>query len=208
MEDGRFGGSRIVITDRFDEVYEELRQKFSDSQFFRIDADDFLVEHADECQQKAYLTSQQEKVIVLTAKRFTPIAQNKLLKILEEPPYKTYFILMTPLKSGLLPTIRSRLPIVEKKIDKEQVELSIDLEQLDLSGLFEFLQSNRRIDAKKALVLVETLAKEVMKSSQFNLDNELLEAFSETIRLLNMGSPPNFVLMRLCLKLMNRKIKK
>jgi len=207
MEDGGLGGSQIVITDRFDEVYEDLKQKFSDSQFFRIEADDFLVEHADECQQKAYLTSLKEKVIVLTAKRFTPIAQNKLLKILEEPPTKTYFILMTPLKSGLLPTIRSRLPIVEKQVDKEQVDLTIDLEQLDLSQLFDFLQTNRRVDAKKALVLVEALGKEVMKSGRFDLDDEVLETFSQSVRLLDMGSPPNFVLMRLCLKLMNRKRK-
>jgi len=197
--------SQIIITDKFNEVYENLRAEFSNHLFYRIDADDFLVEHAKECQQKACLTSAKEKVIVLTASRFTPIAQNKLLKILEEPPFKTYFILMTPLKSGLLPTIRSRLPIVEKQIDKEQLELSVDLEQFDLSQLFDFLRSNRRIDAKKAHILVETLAKEVMKSSRYRLDDELLKAFSQSIRLLDMGSPPNFVLTRLSLKLLERK---
>ena len=199
--------SQIIITDRFDEVYENLKVDFPKHLFYRIDADEFLVEHAKECQQKAYLTSDKEKVIVLTANRFTPIAQNKLLKVFEEPPSKTYFILMTPLKSGLLATIRSRLPIVEKEIGKEQIELSIDLEQLDLSQLFDFLQSNRRIDAKKAQVIVETLAKEVMKNSNYRIDNELLEAFSQSIRLLDMGSPVNFVLTRLCLKLLERKRK-
>ncbi|WP_092911271.1 DNA polymerase III subunit delta' [Hydrogenimonas thermophila] len=199
--------SQIIITDRFDEVYENLKVDFPEHLFYRIDADEFLVEHAKECQQKAYLTSDKEKVIVLTANRFTPIAQNKLLKVFEEPPSKTYFILMTPLKSGLLATIRSRLPIVEKEIGKEQIELSIDLEQLDLSQLFDFLQSNRRIDAKKAQVIVETLAKEVMKNSNYRIDNELLEAFSQSIRLLDMGSPVNFVLTRLCLKLLERKRK-
>ena len=199
--------SQIIITDKFDEIYEELRTFFKNSLFFRIDADDFLVEHANECQQKAYLTSDKEKIIVLIANRFTPIAQNKLLKILEEPPLKTYFILMTPLKSGLLPTIRSRLPIIKKQKDKEQIELSIDLEQFDLSELFNFLQSNRRVDSKKALDLVENLAKEVVKSNRFNLDEEVLEAFLQSVRLLDMGSVPNFVLMRLFLKLINRKRK-
>jgi len=193
--------SQIVITDRVDAFYEELKNSFVDYLFFRIDAEDFLVEHAKECQQKAYLTSEKEKIIVLTANRFTPIAQNKLLKVLEEPPLKTYFILITPLKSGLLPTIRSRLPIMEKEKEKESIELSVNLEHLDLSQIFEFLQSNRRIDAKEAKILVETLVKEVVKSGNYNLENGLLEAFSQSIHLLNMGSPPNFVFTRLLVKL-------
>jgi len=199
--------SQIIITDRFDEVYENLKVEFSDYLFYRIDADDFLVEHAKECIEKACLTSAKEKIIVLTASRFTPIAQNKLLKILEEPPSKTHFILITSIKSGLLTTIRSRLPIVENQRNKEQVELSLDIKQLDLSQLFTFLQSNRRIDRKKAHILVETLAREVIKDTNYRLDNELLESFSQSIRLLDMGSPPNFVLTRLCLKLLKRKKK-
>jgi len=197
--------SQIIITDRFDEIHESLKTEFQELKFFRIDADDFLVEHAKECVEKAYLTSDKDKVIVLTANRFSAIAQNKLLKIFEEPPSKTYFILMTPLKSGILPTIRSRLPIVEKGRSQEYVPLGIDLEQLDLSQIFDFLQSNRRIDAKKAQVLVETLAKEVIKVGKFSLDDELLETFSQSVRLLDMGSPANFVLTRLVLKLLERK---
>jgi len=193
--------SKIIITDKFDSVYEELKQEFSDYLFHRIDAEDFLVEHAKECQQKACLTSVKRKAIVLIANRFTPIAQNKLLKILEEPPSKTYFILITPLKSGLLPTIRSRLPIIEKEKEKEEIDLSLDLKHFDLLQLFKFLQSNRRIDAKKAQVLVESLAKEAMKSGNYNLNNELLEAFSQSIHLLDVGSPPDFVIERLLLKL-------
>ena len=195
--------SQIIITDKVDTLYEELKNSFVDYLFFRIDAEDFLVEHAKECMEKAYLTSVKDKVIVLTANRFTPIAQNKLLKILEEPPLKTYFILITPLKSGLLPTIRSRLPIIEKEKEKESIELSINLKHIDLLQIFKFLQSNRRIDAKKAQILVEILSKEVIKSGNYNLNNELLEAFSQSIRLLDMGSPPNFVLTRLLVKLSN-----
>jgi len=195
--------SQIIITDKVDTLYEELKNSFVDYLFFRIDAEDFLVEHAKECMEKAYLTSVKDKVIVLTANRFTPIAQNKLLKILEEPPSKTYFILITPLKSGLLPTIRSRLPIIEKEKEKESIELSINLKHIDLLQIFKFLQSNRRIDAKKAQILVEILSKEVIKSGNYNLNNELLEAFSQSIRLLDMGSPPNFVLTRLLVKLAN-----
>ena len=74
-----------------------------------------------------------------------------------------------------------------------------------MSQIFEFLQSNRRIDAKKAKILVETLAKEVIRSGNYHLEDGSLKSFSQSIHLLNMGSPPNFVLARLVLKLLERK---
>jgi DNA polymerase-3 subunit delta' len=197
--------SRIILTDRFDETFESLETEFQDAIFHRIDTEDFLVEHAKEAVEKACLTSDREKVIVLSAKRFTPIAQNKLLKILEEPPSKIHFILMTPTKSGLLPTVRSRLPIDDRGTVKESVEVGLDLERLDLARLFAFLHSNRRIDAKKGAVLVEALGKEVMHSGRYRLDDAMLETFAQSLRLLDMGSPPNFVLARLGLKLLERK---
>ncbi|WP_286337453.1 DNA polymerase III subunit delta' [Hydrogenimonas cancrithermarum] len=197
--------SKIILTDRFDETFETLKKEFDDAIFHRIDTEDFLVEHAKEAVEKAYLTSDREKVIVLSAKRFTPIAQNKLLKILEEPPSKIHFILMTPTKSGLLTTIRSRLPIDDRGSAKESVEIGLDLERLDLARLFAFLQSNRRIDAKKGAMLAEALGKEAMNSGRYRLDDAMLETFAQSLRLLDMGSPPNFVLTRLALKLLERK---
>jgi hypothetical protein len=42
----------------------------------------------------------------------TPEAQNALLKLLEEPPERTTFILVAEILSNLLPTVRSRLQII------------------------------------------------------------------------------------------------
>lgn len=47
-------------------------------------------------------------VIVDDADLMNPNASNALLKMLEEPPAKTYFMLISHQPSGLLPTIRSR----------------------------------------------------------------------------------------------------
>ncbi|WP_456449535.1 DNA polymerase III subunit delta' [Hydrogenimonas sp.] len=197
--------SKIVLSDRFDEIYETLRGAFPDALFHRIEADDFLIEHAKEAVERASLTSESEKIILLAAKRFTPIAQNKLLKIIEEPPPKTHFVLVTPSKSGLLPTVRSRLPI-ENRMESGSEEVSgVDLERFDLARLFDLLQENRRIDAKKAKTLIETLSREAMRSGRYRLDEGLLRTFSESVRLLDMGSPPHFVLTRLGLKLLERK---
>jgi DNA polymerase-3 subunit delta' len=51
-------------------------------------------------------------VIIDQAHLLNPQAANALLKSLEEPPSATYFILVTPLAAGVLPTIRSRSQIV------------------------------------------------------------------------------------------------
>ncbi len=197
--------SRIILTDSFDTIYEEISLKFPQCEIHRIESDDFLIEHAKEAVAKATLTSEKERIILLCAVRFTPIAQNKLLKILEEPPSKITFILMTPSKAGLLPTIRSRL-IVENRLEAKEAVLSgIEMEGFDLAALYKLLQENRRIDAKSATKIVESLAKEAMQSERFKMDGELLESFSQSLKLLDMGSPPSFVLSRLGVKLLRRK---
>ena len=50
-------------------------------------------------------------VLMLQADRLTPIVQNAMLKVLEEPPENTHFIL-TGNEYGLLPTIRSRCMVI------------------------------------------------------------------------------------------------
>ena len=74
---------------------------------------DFLVEDADEMIAEAYLTEDGGKWIVTKALTYRPEAQNRLLKLLEEPPSGVKFIILTKSKSFLLPTIRSRLPILQ-----------------------------------------------------------------------------------------------
>ncbi|WP_353662966.1 DNA polymerase III subunit delta' [Hydrogenimonas sp. SS33] len=197
--------SRIVLTDRFEETSAEFRQRWEGALFHTVEADEFLIEHAKEATEKAWLTSDREKVIVLAAKRFSPIAQNKLLKIIEEPPSKTHFLLLTPSKASLLPTVRSRM-VIENRLQKGGGEESgVDLERFDLARLFDLLQENRRTDARSASELVQALAKEAMRSDRYLLDEKLLQSFEESVRLLDMGSPPAFVLSRLGLKLLGRR---
>jgi DNA polymerase-3 subunit delta' len=51
-------------------------------------------------------------VILDDAQRLNPQAANALLKILEEPPARTYFVLLVNEISQLLPTLRSRVQVV------------------------------------------------------------------------------------------------
>ncbi len=47
-------------------------------------------------------------------------AQNALLKVLEEPPKDTFFVLCVPHAEVLLPTVRSRLMTVSGRLDTEK----------------------------------------------------------------------------------------
>ena len=53
------------------------------------------------------MASEEITVIILAAQTFSPLVQNKLLKVIEEPPKNKEFILITESKSTVLNTIKS-----------------------------------------------------------------------------------------------------
>jgi hypothetical protein len=55
---------------------------------------------------------ERRSVLIGSEVQLTSEAQNALLKLLEEPPERTTFIITTDILSSLLPTVRSRLQIV------------------------------------------------------------------------------------------------
>ncbi len=155
--------------------------------------------------EKAYMASEEITIIILAAKTFSPLVQNKLLKVIEEPPKNKEFILLTESKSTVLDTIKSRLPISILSEVKEEKELGLDLKLLSLESVYEFTQTHKRTDAKAMKLLVEEVSKEAIRSEAFDLDEKTLALFSNTFIALDVGSPPQFVLNTLLLKLLARK---
>ncbi len=58
--------------------------------------------------------------IIENADTMTHVAQNALLKLLEEPPHDVYLMLLCQNTTGLLPTILSRAPILNMQIFNEE----------------------------------------------------------------------------------------
>lgn len=165
----------------------------------------FSVDDAKQAIEKAYMASEETTVIILAAKIFSPIVQNKLLKVIEEPPARKEFILITPSKSTILPTIRSRLPVIVLNEESTQTDTGLDLRQLSLATVYEFIQTHKRTDAKAMKFLIENISKEAIRSQQYDLDEKTLTLFSNAFIALDVGSPPQFVLTTLLLKLLARK---
>ncbi len=57
------------------------------------------------------------RLIVLEARQIAHEAQHALLKILEEPPATTRFVIILPSLAGLLPTVMSRVAIVSAGVE-------------------------------------------------------------------------------------------
>jgi len=165
----------------------------------------FRVEDAKVVLEKAYLASEKMTVIILAAESFTPIIQNKLLKVIEEPPKNKIFILLTQSRSTILPTIKSRLPITVLSEVKQLEDLELDMKQLSLASVYAFIQKHKRTDSKSMIQIVERLSQEAMLSDDYNLDEKTLTLFSNAFKALDMGSPASFVLNTLLLKLLARK---
>jgi len=204
--------SGIIVTQQADVTLATLESQKTIEHFTIIRSQDdkgkpkeFLVEHAQEVIAKAYVASEQLNYIILVAPKFSDMAQNRLLKIIEEPPKNKAFILITESKSALLDTIQSRLPVTVLHDAKEEAPFTLDLQNLNLAKVYEFTQEHSRLSAVECRILVEKIALEAMKSGKYNLDETTLKLFSNTIKALDMGSPTTFILNTLLLKLLAKK---
>lgn len=57
--------------------------------------------------------SEYKVMIIWLAEKMNPTCSNKLLKLIEEPPAKTLFLLITEDEEALIPTIRSRTQLIQ-----------------------------------------------------------------------------------------------
>jgi DNA polymerase-3 subunit delta' len=203
--------SQILITSRFEEQSRKLREE-AEARGARlipvIREGNFKVEDVALTLEKAYLASEEHQVILLAGDQFSEVVQNKLLKVIEEPPPKKSFILLFRSKASILPTIRSRLPIRILDETEETAELELDLGTLELGSVYDFLQAHNRIKSDEARRIVELLLKKALASGMYDLDERALDTFRDAVRALDMGSPVSFVLTAVLLKLLAKRKRK
>jgi len=196
--------SGVIVTNEPQKTLELLISLKTDEVFTIIDTDnkEFLVEHATLAIEKAFVATEVQNYIILIAPRFSDISQNRLLKIIEEPPKNKYFILITESKSSILATIKSRLPIIILHDNKNEEILQLDIDNLNLAKVYKFVQEHSRISSVECRVLVEQIAKKAIKSGRYNLNEVLLKVFADSIKALEVGSPTTFILNTILLKLL------
>ena len=101
------------------------KECFSDCLFFPAQDEKFTVDDAAKIVDESLLrpTEGEKKLFVLDHfSNASPLVQNKLLKVLEEPPEGVYFLLGAPSEHAVLPTVLSRskklavAPFSEKEV--------------------------------------------------------------------------------------------
>lgn len=189
----------IIISDEIESEFERLEfelKPFRVVKFLVID-ESFKIEHAKAVVAESYISESQTKYIVIGSNDITDIAQNSLLKLLEEPPRNIEYIIISPTKSNLLPTVRSRLPILKQESSHKVDSLDINLARLDYKEVFAFLKDNTRVKKEDAKSLVEAIFHRATVIDMLILSPLQLDNFDKAYRLLTLNSRPQSVLAML-----------
>ncbi len=184
----------ILIASDIEDTIEKLEKRLQNFRVVKFIEENFKIEHAKLVTAEAYISESDTKYIVIGATEFTDVAQNSLLKLLEEPPKNIEFIIVSPTKSNLLRTVRSRLPILQTQYNHENLDLEIALGRLDYKEVFAFLKEHARVGKLQAKLLVEALFYRATVLEKLILTPAQLDNFDKAYRLLDLNSRPQSVL--------------
>ncbi|MBN2767660.1 MAG: DNA polymerase III subunit delta' [Campylobacterales bacterium] len=199
--------SQVIITENIDETLLALEAQKKDEIIHKIvKEDNFAIEDAKLAIEKAYIANIQTTVIIMASKSFSNIVQNKLLKVIEEPPKNSEFIIVTNQKSSILPTIKSRIPVNTHKTATKESQRYIDVDTLSLGSVYEFLKANQRIKASEAKEMLQSILNDAFKSGYYDFDHGSLKLFEEAVTVLGFGGVRSeFVLHTVLLKMLAKK---
>lgn len=195
--------SHIIITDLIEEEVQKVQTRLYPARVVPFYKEDFLIEDARAAIREAYIAEAKIKTIILAGKTFNEVSQNALLKVLEEPPRNIEFIIIAESKSSLLPTVRSRLPLISVGKKKEGIELELSLKKLDLSSLFDFIKEHERTPKHEAKELIEALYNKAVQE-EIMLNTSQLESFETAYRLINLNARLNSILCMLLMKFIRK----
>ena len=184
----------ILISTDIEEEANRLEDELKPFRVVKFIEENFKIEHAKGVLAEAYISESETKYIVLAAHEFTAVAQNSLLKLLEEPPKNIEFIIISPTKSNLLPTVRSRLPILKVNTTHKMKEINLNLSHIDYALVFAFLKENARVKKMEAKELLEALFYRATVTDMLILSPLQLDSFDKAYRLLELNSRPQSVL--------------
>lgn len=196
----------IVISNDFNYAIGIIRDSFSkDTIIFPKpfkEQKDMLVEDVEELMESAYLTGD-ERLFIIKSDSYSSIVQNKLLKLLEEPPNGVKFCLLVASKAAILPTVRSRLCECKINSEKSFEQESINFLKIDANFMFETLkrcESMSKDEAKEYLYALLQGYANTPKTKESYKNSKKLDIFDTAFKLLTLNTPPKIVFSALLAK--------
>ncbi len=197
-------GYILISTDKESEFL-KIKEELKPNRVVGFIEDEFKIEHAKAVIAEAYISESETKYIVLGANNFNNVSQNALLKILEEPPRNIELIIISSTKSNLLPTVRSRMPIVKGEKTHALQEIELNLLRVNYGEVFDFLKTHARVKKSEAKALVEALYYRATVIDKLMLSASQLQNFDRAYRLLELNSRPQSVLAQLIMGFVGEK---
>lgn len=198
--------SYIALVSDFDGFIEDLREKHKKDSLKFFIKDDFLIDDAKSVIKEAYISESFIKTLVLGAKNYNIYSQNSLLKILEEPPPNTKFILLATTKNALIPTIRSRVQIRDFRQKSSIEKIDLNFKKLDLKDIYEFTNKNKFINKEELKEKLQRVLVQALRDG-VSLKEDDLELFSKLFVLANLNSRSSYILLTALLVIYKRLIK-
>ncbi|MCK9546030.1 MAG: DNA polymerase III subunit delta' [Sulfurospirillaceae bacterium] len=198
--------SYIALVSDFDGFIEDLREKHKKDSLKFFIKDDFLIDDAKSVIKEAYISESFIKTLILGAKNYNIYSQNSLLKILEEPPPNTKFILLATTKNALIPTIRSRVQIRDFRQKSSIEKIDLNFKKLDLKDIYEFTNKNKFINKEELKEKLQRVLVQALRDG-VSLKEDDLELFSKLFVLANLNSRSSYILLTALLVIYKRLIK-
>nr|MBP3724813.1 DNA polymerase III subunit delta' [Campylobacter sp.] len=202
--------SKIIISNDFEAIKTEFLCDKDPNYLRFFEFENALVENAREIINEAYIAESKEKTIIVHAKKFGLEWQNALLKILEEPPRNIVFVIVSPEKNLLIPTIRSRL-IMENRTKKPNMKpLNLDLTRLDLKTAYNFideqinLEKEDKLNKNELLILLKNIVCKALDLG-IKFKSEDLEYFAKLYKLAELNAKVPQILTPLLLLIIKRQ---
>lgn len=196
--------SCIIITDDFDTLKEQVINQFGLKNIRFFEKDKLLIDDSGEIIRNAYIAEATKTIFFISANSYEVLAQNKLLKLLEDGMQNIIFILVAKSKSIFLPTIKSRLMIYQIPKTKELMEVEIDLKSLDLQKIYEFIEQNKFLSASESKNLIQSIMMQAIKAN-INFSYEELDKIQNLVKAANFNAKSHIVLLNLLLIILYRK---
>lgn len=168
----------IIITKNVNSIIEDLKEIYSNYRIFY--RNDFKIDDAKEVINESYISSATQKVIIIAGEKFNIYAQNALLKLLEEPPNNIKFILIAKSKNTILPTIKSRMTLTNKKGKTSHKILDINLNSITIGDIVNYVNLLHSYNKEEVKENIQSLLFSI-NAFKINLNANELDYFNRAI---------------------------
>lgn len=193
-------GEIILVNDIQEEV-DHFASALNPSDVRIYEESEIQIKHIHDIIAEAHIATDSLKTLIIAAHSFRTEAQNALLKTLEEPPENVKFILISRNKTALIPTIRSRCLLTDKRVRESITPFTLTLSTLSLESIYTYITTlakdneDSKIHGRQLVgSILHSVAKEGIKLGEMEL-----AMFDSALEQLENYRPKHIVCLNLLL---------